>query len=90
MQLISIIIDIIFMEERIADSSKSKIVLLLLPKGQSMTTFPSDNHLFQLFFLIRGLFTLDQSWRRVPGFGTSCEILKLCKNLVLNVTYKTK
>ena len=50
MQLISIIIDIIFMEERIADSSKSKIVLLLLPKGQSMTTFPSDNHLFQLFF----------------------------------------
>ncbi len=78
------------MEERIADSSKSKIVLLLLPKGQSMTTFPSDNHLFQLFFLIRGLFALDQSWRRVPGFGTSWEILKLCKNLVLNVTYKTK
>ena len=50
MQLISIIIDIIFMEERIADSSKSKIVLLLLPKGQIMTAFPSDNHLFQLFF----------------------------------------
>ena len=86
MQLISIIFDIIFMEERIADSSKSKIVLLLLPKGQIMTAFPSDNHLSQLFFLIRGLFTLDQIWKRGPGFGTSWEMLKLCNNLVLDVT----